>query len=153
VKAFCKRTARAFQPRVQLATYERERGNHKAAAAYLEEAIQIDPFMRSLHQHLGDAYLKLGKLAEARSEYEVGLAVSAEMDREHLGKPAAERPTSESAEEGLARGALCVKIARISYELGDKKAAAIFLDRAAIEAPDSAVSDEVHELRAQWKLD
>ena len=153
VKAFCKRTARAFQPRVELATYERERGNHKAAAAYLEEAIQIDPFMRSLHQHLGDAYLKLGKLAEARSEYEVGLAVSAEMDREHLGKPAAERPTSESAEEGLARGALCVKIARISYELGDKKAAVIFLDRAAIEAPDSAVSAEVHELRAQWKLD
>ncbi|MEE2885897.1 MAG: tetratricopeptide repeat protein [Planctomycetota bacterium] len=152
VKAFCERTARAFDPRVQLANYERELGNHKAAAAYLEQAIQIDPFMRSLHEQLGDAYLKLGRPAEARREYEVGLAVPTDMDRAHLAKPPAERPALDSEDEGLARGALCVKIARVSFGLGDKKAAAQYLGRAEAEAPDSPVSDEVHELRAKWKL-
>jgi len=152
MKAFCKRTARAFDPRVQLAAYERKNGNHKAAAGYLEEAIQIDPFMRSLHQHLGEAYLKLGNLAGARREFQVALAVPVDMDREHLGKPAAERPDPQGEAEGRVRGALCVKIARVSFALGDKKAAATYLDRAEAEAPDSPVSDEVHELRAQWKL-
>lgn len=152
VKAFCKRTARAFDPRVQLANYERENGNHKAAALYLEEAIQIDPFMRLLHSQLGDAYVKLGKLAEARLEYQVGLAVPTEMDREHLSKKPEERPVSDSESEGRARGALCVKLARVCFALGDKKATARYLDRAEVEAPDSPVSDEVHELRAKWKL-
>jgi tetratricopeptide (TPR) repeat protein len=151
-KAFCKRTARAFTPRMQLAEYERGLGNRKAEAEYLEEAIQIDPFMRSLHVQLGDAYVALGNMRLARREYAVGLAVPTAMDRAHLKKKPEEKPAQDSPEEGLARGELCIKLARVCFALGDKAAAGEYLDRAQKEAPDTTVSDEALELRASWKL-
>ena len=152
IKSFCKMTARAFQPRLDLAAYERKLKNRKAEAQYLEEAIQIDPFMRSLHAHLGDAYFALGKKAAARREYKVGLVVPTAMDRAHLKTPPQERPTEDSPEEAEARGRLCVQIAKVSWSLGDKLQAAQYLDRAEVEAPNTDVADEVHELRARWKL-
>jgi hypothetical protein len=65
-------------------------------------------------------------------------------------KPA-ERPQADSPPERLARGRLCIKLARVCYALGDQKAAGEYLDRAAVEAPDTEVSDEAMELRAKWK--
>ena len=64
----------------------------------------------------------------------------------------AEISAADSPEEGEARGRLCIKIARTSWRLGDKEAAAAFLDRAQAESPESEVSDEVHELRSKWKF-
>ncbi|MCA8956836.1 MAG: tetratricopeptide repeat protein, partial [Planctomycetes bacterium] len=156
MKAFCKLTARAFRPRKQLAEYARGLGNRAEEARFLEECIQIDPFMRSIHDRLGDAYVKLGKLELARREYEVALAVVPALDREYVQRPGQRQrpqvPAIDSPEQKAERGALCVKVARVRWALGDRDGARAFLDRAAKEAPDSPASDEAAKLRAEWKL-
>ncbi len=152
LKSFCKLTARAFAPRLRLAEYERELGNHEAEARFLSEAVQIDPFMRELHERLGDALVTIGQPEAAMAEYQVGLAVPTRLDRAHLGKPAAEVPDAAAPEEATARGRLALKVARLCWRLGRKKAAAQFLDRVIAEVPESDLADEARELRAKWKL-
>ena len=83
--------------------------------------------------------------------YTVALAVPTGMDRAYLDVPPAERPSEDSPGEGLARGGLCLKIAVVSWALGDKLGAAKYLDRAEVEAPNTDVADRAHELRAKWK--
>lgn len=150
LKAFCKITARAFEPRMQLAAYERKLGNRASEAGYLEECIQIDPFMSSLHEQLGDAYVALKRQAEALREYQVALAVRPEMDRAYIDTPPPQRPTADSEQVRLARGKLALKAARLAHQLGSKDSALNLLDRAVAYAPDTEVSDEAAELRAVW---
>jgi tetratricopeptide (TPR) repeat protein len=152
LKAFCKLTARAFKPRLQLAKFEREQGSREAEARFLREAIQIDPFMREVHERLGDALVALEQPAAALAEYRVGLAVPTKLDRAHVGKPAAQVPDPAAPEEAAARARLALKAARLCRQLGRRQAAAAFLDRVIAEAPDSDLADEARELRSKWKL-
>src|SRR5690606_5529327 len=99
--------------------------------------VQIDPFMRSLHERLGDAYVALGRGADGVQEYEVGLAVPTALDRSHLETPPAERPAADSEPERAARARLCLKLARTCQTLGRGEAAMAWLDRVEKEAPDS----------------
>ena len=143
-------TARAFKPRLELAAYEKKLGNRRAEASFLEQAIQIDPFMRVIHDQLGDAYVALDKPALALREYEVALAVPIELDRSHMDKKAAERPTADSPEEAEARASLCIKIARVLWARKASKEAFGYLDRAEREAPGTDVVDVANELRVKW---
>ena len=152
MKAFCKLTARAFKPRLQLAKFEAEQGNRESEARFLREAIQIDPFMREVHERLGDALVALKQPAAALAEYRVGLAVPTKLDRAYLGKPAAEVPDPASPEEATARARLALKAAKVCWQLGRKKAASTFLDRVVAEMPDSDLADEARELRSKWNL-
>src|SRR5690606_40990250 len=73
----CSLTGRASAPRLELAAFHREKGDREAEARYLEEANQIDPCMRSLHDRLGDAYVALGRTADAARQYPDRGAVAA----------------------------------------------------------------------------
>lgn len=150
-KSFCKTTARAFKPRMELAAYEKKLGNRKSEAQFLEECVQIDPFMRTLHDRLGDAYIALGKLELARGEFEVALAVPIELDRALIDTPPQDRPEPGGPDDAEARGALYLKLARVCWALKDPPAAFEYLDRAQKESPESDLVDDVHELRAKWK--
>jgi tetratricopeptide (TPR) repeat protein len=152
MKAFCNLTARAFKPRLELAKFEREHGNRESEVRFLQEAIQIDPFMREVHERLGDALVAVKRPEEAVTEYQVGLAVPTRLDRAHLGKPAAQVPDPQAPEEATARARLALKAAKVCWQLSRKQAATKFLDRVVAEAPDSDLADEARELRAKWNL-
>ena len=135
LKSYVARTARAFGPRLQLAAMEREQGNHAAAAKLLEEAIQIDPFMRSLHEQLAAELLQVGRTREAVEELIVALAVRPNVDRAHLRKR--QKPDPESEEERGARAQLCVRIGDLLRTVEEPEKARRFFERAQKEAPGS----------------
>jgi tetratricopeptide (TPR) repeat protein len=59
-------------------------GRYDDAVTNLLKTLEIDPQRKEVHENLGDAYLKMGKRAEAKREYEKFLALA---------------PTSSRAEE------------------------------------------------------
>jgi tetratricopeptide (TPR) repeat protein len=147
---FCNLTGRAFRPRLQLAEFYRAKGQRDLEAKLLEEANQIDPFMRSLHDRLGDAYVALGQNQAAVREYRVALAVPAAADREYL--DAEEGPPDEGAPEvRLARGRVWLKLARVQHDLLQHEDAARALAEAAKVAPDTEVAEEAERLREAWR--
>jgi len=147
---FCSLTGRAFAPRLELAEFYRAKDERRLEAKCLEEANEIDPFMRSLHERLGDAYVALGRQSDALREYRVGIAVPAKLDRAYLDGDGG--PPDESAPEvQLERGKLWLKLARVHRELLDLENAMRALDEASRSAPDSDVSDEAERLREAWR--
>jgi tetratricopeptide (TPR) repeat protein len=150
LKAYCQRTARAFEPRLELAALERAAGKHAEQARYLREAVEIDPFMRQLHVDLGDAYVALDQPQPAAVEYEIALAVRPEMDRAWLGKPKEEIPAPESEPERRARAAIRIKLARVQQSLGVLEKALEQLDRAVAEDPGGEAAREAQRLRSLW---
>jgi tetratricopeptide (TPR) repeat protein len=147
---FCSLTGRAFEPRLQLAEFYRRKDQRELEAKCLEEANQIDPFMRSLHEHLGDAYVELGRASEAVREYRVAIAVPAKLDREYLDSDGG---APDEAEPGmrLARGKLWIKLARVHRQLLDFDSAMRALDEAERVAPGTQASDDAERLREQWR--
>ena len=65
MKAYVRRTARAFSPRYTLAEYERDAGNRAEELKLLRECNRIDPFYRDLHVRMAEACKALGRDAEA----------------------------------------------------------------------------------------
>ncbi len=151
LKSFCNRTARTFAPRLELAAYENRQGNRKLEAEYLEQALQIDPFMRSLHLRLADAYLDLDRQTDAIRELEVALVVPPSMDRAYMAEPdSAPEPDSEGERTALA--GISLRLARLHHGQGDDEAARGMLDRVEELAPGTELADEAQLLRAQWRL-
>ncbi len=148
--SFCSLTGRAFAPRLELAEFYRGKGDRRLEAKCLEEANQIDPFMRSLHDKLGDAYIALERKSEAVREYRVAISVPTKLDREYI--DAEQGPPDDSAPEvRLHRGQIWLKLARLWNQLLDHENAARALDEAGKSAPDSEVSEEAERLRASWR--
>lgn len=147
---FCSLTGRAFQPRLELAEFYRSKDQRRLEASCLEEANEIDPFMRSLHERLGDAYVALDRKAEALREYRVAIAVPAKLDRDYLDADGG--PPDEAAPEvRSARGQLWLKLAKVHRDLVDMESAGRALDEAARTAPDTEVAEEAERLRAAWR--
>ncbi|MEZ5965322.1 MAG: hypothetical protein R3F56_15925 [Planctomycetota bacterium] len=147
---FCALTGRAFRPRLELAEFYRAKDQRRLEAKCLEEANEIDPFMRSLHERLGDAYVALERQSEALREYRVAIAVPAKLDREYLDVEAG--PPDEAAPEvGLARAAIWVKLAVVYRDLLDLENAGRALDEACKLAPGTEVEDQAERLRAAWR--
>ncbi len=151
LKTYCKRTARAFDPRLRLAAFERSAGNRKQEAQLLEEAIQIDPFVRSVHVELGECYVALGRKADAVREFRVALAVPPALDRVNLGKKAADQVKAEDPAYREQQAIVCLRLARILRSMSKPEEAIDFLDRAIAESPKSAAASEAEELRAVWR--
>lgn len=149
LKMFCSLTARAFQPRMTLAAWENEAGNHRAEAKLLDEAVQIDPFMRSLHVRYGRALVELGRFGEAAREFRVALAIPPEIDREFLRSE--ERPSGDSPEYRDLQAETCVDLARALDRAGDRPAARQALERAIRESADSGHADAARELLELWR--
>lgn len=150
MKGYCKRTARAYQPRWTLAQFEREAGDRKAELQYLIECNRIDPFCRELHQLMAEASVALGDKAQAALEYEVAAAVAVDLDRKYQ-KRGAEAPARDGPEDLAERGRLWLQAARLRHELGEDPRALELLDRIARVAPDSEAAGLAGDLRREWQ--
>ncbi|MGB3966022.1 MAG: hypothetical protein WBO45_04780, partial [Planctomycetota bacterium] len=150
MKAYCRRTARAFQPRYTLAEFARDAGSRDEELRYLVECNRIDPFHRELHVRMGEAYEALGKQAEAAREFEVAAAVTPAADRRYLQRGTT-RPAADAPEELGERGALWLRAARLRRGLGDAERAFELLERIGREAPGSEPATEAAALRSEWR--
>jgi tetratricopeptide (TPR) repeat protein len=144
--AFCSRTARAFEPRRQLAAHARESGDRAREAEFLEEMVSIDPFARSVHEDLAGAYEELGRLAEAARELEVALAILPPMDRDHMGDAPGEIPRIDGPDFREEQAALCIRLGRILAGLGRDDGARRAYERALAESPDGDAAAEARQL-------
>jgi tetratricopeptide (TPR) repeat protein len=148
--SFTSLTGRAFAPRLELAEFYRDKGERRLEAKCLEEANQIDPFMRALHERLGDAYVALGRKSEAAREYRVAMVVPSKLDRAYL--DAEEGPPDDGAPEvRVQRGHIALKLARVWHELLEHGNAAQALEQARTLAPDTEVSEEAERLQEAWR--
>lgn len=147
-KAYCRRSARAFAPRYELATAAREAGDRREEARYLVECNRIDPFHRELHVRLGEAYEALGKPVEAAREFEVAPAVLSEFDRRFV-LGGGEKP--EAAADAAERAALWLRAARMRKGLGDDERAVALLERIGRETSDAPAAAEAATLLAEWR--
>ncbi len=143
--SFCARTARAFEPRRQLAAHAQTSGDRAREAALLEQMVAIDPFARSVHEDLASAYEALGRLAEAARELEVALAILPSMDRDHMGDAPGEVPRVDGPAFREEQAALCVRLGRILAELGREDGARRAFERALVESPDGEAAAEARE--------
>jgi tetratricopeptide (TPR) repeat protein len=80
-----------FPLRIQLAGYYAGKGNHEEAAVLLREAVEIDPFVRSLHLSLAESLTELGRLEEALEELDVALLVTPRLEAGPVGEPEGEQ--------------------------------------------------------------
>ncbi|MDP6928151.1 MAG: tetratricopeptide repeat protein, partial [Planctomycetota bacterium] len=149
LRAFCELTGRAFQPRLELAEIERKRGDRRAEARYLREAAEIDPFLRRLHVRLGDALVALEQLPAAIKEYEVALAVPADLDRDNVLSDPSAPPIGEADSAEAGGAAICVKLARIYLQMEESGKAQAWLSRAIEMAPDSDAAEQARSLRRE----
>jgi tetratricopeptide (TPR) repeat protein len=150
MKSFCRRTARAFAPRYELAEFERASGNLAQQVQYLVECSRIDPFYRELHVRLGEAQAALGKQPQAALEFEVAAAVPPSMDRRYLAR-GAERPADDAPAEREERGRLWLRAARIRHTIGDDQRALELLARIAAEAAGTEAAGEAATLSQEWR--
>jgi tetratricopeptide (TPR) repeat protein len=145
MKAYCKRTGRAYAPRWTLAQFAHDQGDRKEEARLLTECNRIDPFRRELHRRLGDADLALGDERSAALEFEVGAAVPVDLDREYLG-PGKQKPEADSKEEQQARGELWVQAGRLRQKLGERERGRALLQRAVSECKGTDAAAEAQGL-------
>jgi tetratricopeptide (TPR) repeat protein len=150
MKAYCRRTARAFTPRYTLADFELEAGNREEQVKYLVECNRIDPFHRELHSKLGEAYEALGQRAPAALEFEMAAAVLPELDRRYA-QPNAEKPDAASPGQLQERGALWVHAAQLRHELGDRQRAQELLERVLRDAPATEAASTAKALQQEWQ--
>lgn len=66
--------------RVALGRWHAEGGRHADALRWYDEANQIDPMLRELHEEWGRSLFQLGRFEEALREFEVALLVPPELD-------------------------------------------------------------------------
>jgi tetratricopeptide (TPR) repeat protein len=69
----------------RLASAQSAAGRAEAGVATLKHAVGLNPRLDFLHAHLADAYLDLGRVAEARAEYELALQINPRFARAWLG--------------------------------------------------------------------
>jgi tetratricopeptide (TPR) repeat protein len=149
MKAYCRRTARAYEPRWMLAEFERESGNREAEAKYLEECNQIDPFRRQLHVLLGEAYEALGRQVMAAREYRMAAAVLPQVDREYLAE-GVERPAADDPGERETRAGLLVRSAELLWGAGQTEKARELLRRVQTSAASTDAAQRADELLKEW---
>ncbi len=147
---YCALTGRAFQPRLDLAAFHAKQGERTLEIRFLEEALQIDPFMQDLHVRLGDAYVATTRPGEAIREYRVALAVPTSLDRAWLDKDGG-APGDDAPEVREARARIWLKLAHLHRQQVDFENAFRALDECEKLAPDSDVAADAQRLRGEWK--
>jgi tetratricopeptide (TPR) repeat protein len=147
-KAYCRRSARAFAPRYELATAARAAGDLAEAARWLVECNRIDPFHRELHSRLGEVLEAQRRLPEAAREFEVAAAVLPDFDRRFV-VGGAERP--DEAAERSERAGLWLRAARLRHGLGDDDRATGLLERIGREAAGDPAAATAGELLLEWR--
>ncbi|MCC6782870.1 MAG: tetratricopeptide repeat protein [Planctomycetes bacterium] len=144
LETFCRRTARAYAPRLELAGFAREAGDRRREIELLEQCVAIDPFDRAVHRALGAAYVEVGSDVLAVREYEALLAIPAALDRGPAPGAAAEPP--DPAAFATQQAEACVALGRTLQRLERGDAARAAFERAIREAPESEAADTAREL-------
>jgi len=150
MKAYCRRTARAFTPRYTLAEFEREADNRQEQVKYLVECNRIDPFHRELHVRLGEAYEALGQRAPAALEFEMAAAVTPDLDRRYTQR-GADKPAADAPEELQERGELWLRAAQLRHALADAAKARELLERVLRDAPGTEAATTARALQQEWQ--
>lgn len=150
MKAYCRRTARAYAPRWALAEFEREAGNREAELRYLQECNRIDPFRREQHVLTGEALVALGRPSEAAREFEVAAAVLPVLDRKYTAR-GAERPATEDPGEREERGELLLRAAKLRIDLGETERARALALRVQNEWPATSAAESARALLLEWQ--
>lgn len=150
LKSFVRRTGRTFRLRLELAEFENSQNNREEEARLLEEALQIDPFMRELHVRLGNAYRELRRYEDAAREYQVAIAVPTALDRAWLDTPADQIPAPDAPQEREARATIALELARMLRLLRKDEEAFAALQRAEQEGAGTDIADAAAELRREW---
>jgi tetratricopeptide (TPR) repeat protein len=81
--------------RVKSALWHHAGERHEQAVRLFEEANEVDPFRRDLHEAWGKSLLALKRFEEAEREFSMTLAVPVNLDPDHcifLGNPGELRP-------------------------------------------------------------
>ena len=112
-----------FDGRLAVAAWHMQKGRPEKAAVRLDEANQIDPFRRKLHQAWAEALVAQKKWEDALREYRIGPVVPAEMDAD---KP----PEMGDAEKAqwMAHEAMCLRELGRNSEAKAKAEKALELD-------------------------
>jgi tetratricopeptide (TPR) repeat protein len=150
MKAYCRRTGRAYTPRWTLAGFERDSGNRAEEARLLVECNRIDPFHRDLHVRLGEAFEALGKTAQAALEFEVAAAVGPAQDRRYL-RQGTTRPAPDAPDELDEKGGLWLRAAKLRRTLGDAERAVQLVERIGKEAMGRPVVDDARAWMQEWR--
>lgn len=150
MKAYCRRTARAYQPRDMLAQFEKKAGNRREELQLLTECNRIDPFCRELHVRMGDAYEALGRTAQAALEFEVAAAVLPQADRAYLGGRTPP-PDADSEEQIAERAGLWLRAAELRHKISDTERRDTLLQRALQAGVGGDVEERARELQQEWR--
>lgn len=145
--AYCKRTARAYAPRFELAKAEREGGHREAELRWLVECNRIDPFTRELHVRMGEALEALERKAEAAREFAMAAAVMPALERN---PPRGEEPVDPAADV-VTQAELRLKAARLYAAARDLPTARAWCERVIKDAASAATTTQAKELLEEWR--
>ncbi|HWM94488.1 MAG TPA: sulfatase-like hydrolase/transferase [Thermoanaerobaculia bacterium] len=115
-----------------LATAQLASGDGEAALATYRRAAQENPRLDFLHQNLADAYVRLGRMGEAKKEYELTLELNPRLAAawwgladlaQKEGKPAeVRRLLTEAVNAGTESVSILVRLAEVEAKAGDAAA-------------------------------
>jgi tetratricopeptide (TPR) repeat protein len=120
-----------FDGRIAAAAWQMQKGRPEKAAARLDEANQIDPFRRKLHEQWAEALVACKRWEEALREYHIGPVVPVELDAD---KPGAMSEVEQA--RWLAHEATCLR------ELGRKSEAQAKAEKALELDPGCDLANE-----------
>jgi arylsulfatase A-like enzyme/Tfp pilus assembly protein PilF len=133
---------------VRLAVAQSAAERKDAAVATLKHAVGLNPRLEFLHAHLAGAYMELGRLADARAEYELAVELNPRYARAWLGlgeiaarsgPPAAEREVLRRAMDAGTDSALVwSRLAELELRAGNTAAARRAAEEATRLVPEMA---------------
>jgi len=84
LERFTRMVEHDFVHRAQLVSHYRELDDHESLLPIVREALEIDPFVRSLHLDLGRSLIATERFEEALAELEVALVLDPSLERPEL---------------------------------------------------------------------
>ena len=103
LRAYARINGRDYGAHTQLASWFREQNDPRREAFHLEQARDIDPFDRKLHERLGELYTAAGNHAEAGFVFGICAAIPIQKDRSQRSQPrgpgGAGRPKASTPED------------------------------------------------------
>lgn len=130
LRAFVDRAEFAAAQRLELAKWLQHASRHQEALRYLDEAEDVDPFVRELHERKADSSIALGKPADAIAALRSALLVDPRFEPGYTPPPTAEEREEQQAVDRRRQAEILTRIGEIELTAGDAAAAARDLERA-----------------------
>jgi tetratricopeptide (TPR) repeat protein len=128
----------AIEPRLDHADYLRTNGDGAGALQFVDEAEDIDPFLRRVPRTRAAILLQRGDAAGAVAALRRALLVDPRMEPSYSPPRSAEERANFEAEERRQQAEILAEIAEIELDMSDVTAARLDYERAKELDPDSA---------------